>query len=60
MDYKNRVLRGNKCIECNNKFNCDYYMHDYIGSSTPFTSKRYCEELEKLKSFNVKETKVEK
>lgn len=35
-----------KCNSCNDKFRCDFYMHDYPGSGSLWKSKKLCEERE--------------
>ena len=32
------------CSECNDRFKCNYYMHDYVGCSDLYRQKKYCEE----------------
>ena len=36
------------CIECNDRFKCDYYMHDYVGCNDLYKWKKYCEKEKEL------------
>lgn len=51
-----------KCTECEDRFKCDFYMHDCVGSTTVFDSKKLCEILPPIESriYKIKRSKNSK